>query len=105
MPRRHRTGTLTIMVASLGVGAWALVSAQRPPGPSRAISWEKAREAIGKYRPVPDHSGLVEVDNSLPPGVDAEDLPALCRARDQAIEHARSVGTSALAEIGSWQDP
>src|SRR4249920_1006432 len=99
MPRRHRTGRLTIVVAALGVVAWTLVSAQRPPGTSRAISWEKAREAIGKYRPVLDHSGLVEVDNSLPPGVDAEDLPALCRARDQAIEHAKSVAAASLAEI------
>jgi len=105
MPRRHQTGVLTIVIAALGLGAWTLLSAQRPPGPSRAISWEKAREAIGKYRPVPDHSGLVEVDNSLPTSVDAEDLPALCRARDQAIEHARSVGAAALAELGSWQDP
>ena len=101
---RRRRGSLTIVVASLGVGAWTLVSAQRPAGPSRAISWEKAREAIGKYRAVPDNSGLVEIDNSLP-AVDAEDLPALCRARDLALEHARARAATALAEVGTFEDP
>ena len=90
-------------VLTLVAAAWTVVGAQRSP--TRGVSWERAREAAGKYRTVADHSGLVEVDNALPADTDAEDLSALCRARDRAIETARTTGASNLAAIGADQDP
>ena len=51
-------------------------------GPQRTVNWNRALDAVAKYRPVVDVSGLVEVDAQIPQGVDAE-----------ANELARSTGT------------
>ena len=91
-------------IALLSSAMWTLLGAQQPrakPG----VSWERAREAAGKDRTVLDNSGLVEIDNSLPPNVDAEDLSALCQARERAIEIARAAGASNLSAVGTEQDP
>ncbi len=102
MRRRPWTGRIACSLA-LVAAAGAVIVAQRPPG--RGVSWERAREAIGKYRAVTDHSGLVEIGNSLPPDTNAEDLAGLCRSRERAIEIARSTGTATLAATGTNQDP
>jgi hypothetical protein len=91
-------------IALLSSAMWTLLGAQQPRA-KRGVSWERAREAAGKYRTVLDNSGLVEIDNSLPPNVDAEDLPALCQARERAIEIARAAGATNLSAIGTEQDP
>ena len=41
---------------------WIALHAQQPPSSERAVNWERARQAISKYRPIIDNSGLVEVD-------------------------------------------
>src|SRR5262245_34141709 len=71
----------------------------------RSVNWERARQAISKYRPVIDNSGLVEVDGQISPSVDAEDLGALCQARKEAIVAARKKGTDALSMIVAGHDP
>jgi hypothetical protein len=83
---------------------WTLLGAQQPRA-KRGVSWEWAGVAAGKYRTVLDNSGLVEIDNSLPPNIDAEDLSALCQARERAIEIARVAGASNLGAVGTEQDP
>jgi hypothetical protein len=71
----------------------------------RAVIWERAREATDRYRTVVDSSGLVDVDSHLSPGVDAEDLQALCRARERAIELARASAEMPLRGLMLDDDP
>jgi hypothetical protein len=71
----------------------------------RAVGWDRARAEIGKYRATFDTSGLVEVDARISPRVDAENLPALCRARTDAVTAARRAGEAALAALPPGVDP
>ena len=71
----------------------------------RAVIWERAREATERYRTVIDSSGLVDVDAHLPPGVNSEDLQALCRGRNRAIEVARASAEIPLRGLLLDDDP
>ena len=94
------------VIASVAAAAFApLVLAQVGTAPQRAVNWDKALAAVAKYRPVVDVSGLVEVDAQIPPGVDAEDLAALCDARRQAVVRAKTAGAQELASYGTGRDP
>ena len=55
------------------------------PATDRAVGWQRAREALSKFRATPDLSGLVEVDARISTRVDTEDLAALCQARKDAV--------------------
>src|SRR6478736_3475769 len=83
----------------------ALSVAHGQQSTERSVNWERARQAISKYRPVIDNSGLVEVDAQISSSVDAEDLGALCQARKEAIVAARKKGTDALSMIVAGHDP
>jgi hypothetical protein len=80
------------------------VLAAAPPQ-DRAVGWERARAEIGKYRATLDTSGLVEVDARISPRVDAQDLPALCQARTDAVTAARRAGEALLAAQPPGDDP
>jgi hypothetical protein len=88
--------------------AFALLVAT--PGATRgqqqsAISWDRAREAITKYRTMVDSSGLVEVGANAPPGVRSDDIQALCTARKQSIERARDFARNGLRSLIPGEDP
>ena len=83
----------------------ALTVAHGQQSTERSVNWERARQAISKYRPVIDNSGLVKVDAQISASVDAEDLGALCQARKEAIVAARKKGTDALSMIVAGHDP
>jgi hypothetical protein len=70
-----------------------------------AISWDRAREAITKYRTMVDSSGLVEVGANAPPGVRSDDIQALCTARKQSIERARDFARNGLRSLIPGEDP
>ena len=74
-------------------------------GGQQAVSWEKARAAIAKYRTVLDSSGLVEVGAQLPPHVRRDDLAALCEGRKEAVRRARQAGESELRGLIPGDDP
>ena len=103
MRRRPRAGRTACSLALVAAAA-TVIGAQRPPRSGRELA-EHAREAVGKYRAVANQLGLVEIGNSLPPDTNAEDLAALCRSRERAIEIARANGTANLAATGTNQDP
>ena len=67
-----------LVVALACAMAVQALAAQVVSGPQRAVNWDKALATVARYRPVVDVSGLVEVDAQIPPGVNAEDLQALC---------------------------
>jgi len=93
------------MVVSLALAlALALVGkAQQEQG--RAVSWDRARAEIAKYRATLDTSGLVDVDAHISPRVDAEDLDALCRARQDAIGAAVTTLRDAVRALPAGRDP
>ena len=91
------------MVVSAGVaGIFALASAQAPP---RTVNWDRARQAMSQYRTVVDSSGLVEIDQHLPTSVDAGNLAALCKARNDAIGIARASAELPLRGLVFDDDP
>jgi hypothetical protein len=79
--------------------AWTLAWDQQ------AVSWDRARESIGKYRTMLDSSGLVEVGTNLPPNVPRDDLAALCAGRQEAVKRARIAGTTQLRSLVPGDDP
>ena len=87
-------GALAVMAA-----AWTLAA------PQQAVSWDRAREAIGKYRTMLDSSGLVEVGSNLPPNIRRDDLAALCAGRQEAVKRAQYAGTSQLRGVVPGDDP
>jgi hypothetical protein len=92
------------LAAALMAGSWLLVHAQ--PAPElRSVIWSRAREAAGPYRTITDASGLVDVDSNVPGNVNAEDLDAVCRARDEAIRRARTWNAQRLLGLGIDDDP
>jgi len=99
--RAHRF-RLAALAAALGLLAGGAPS---PAQESRSVIWEKAREATAQYRTVVDTSGLVEVDSFLPPGVDAENLQALCDGRNRAIGLARANAETQLRALILDDDP
>ena len=84
--------------------ACALTLAGQSPA-DRAVSWDRARAELAKYRTTPDNSGLVEVDARISTRVDAEDLQALCRARKEAVATARRTAEIALRDLPLGNDP
>ena len=95
------------MRGRLGVGLAVVcgVVAAAQVAQDRAVSWDRARAEIAKYRTTLDNSGLVEVDARISPRVDAEDLQALCRARTAAVTDGRRHGESLLAALPPGDDP
>jgi hypothetical protein len=85
--------------------AAACLAAAAQTGGQQAVSWEKAREAIAKYRTVLDSSGLVEVGAQLPTHVSRDDLAALCGGRKEAIRRARLAGETELRGLIPGDDP
>ena len=87
------------MCSALAVmaAAWTLASGQQ------AVSWDRARESIGKYRTMLDSSGLVEVGTNLPPNVPRDDLAALCAGRQEAVKRRTDCRDHAAAQPGSWR--
>jgi FG-GAP-like repeat/ASPIC and UnbV len=71
----------------------------------QGVAWDRAREAITKYRTMLDSSGLVEVGANMAPGVRRDDLQALCTGRRQAIERARDFARSGLRTLVPGDDP
>ena len=96
---RHLAGLLAALCDTLLLAVDGLGQAER------ADIWERAREATERYRTVIDSSGLVDVDAHLPPAVNAEDLQALCRGRDRAIELARASAELPLRALLLDDDP
>ncbi len=72
---------------------------------AQGVSWERARESIGKYRTMLDSSGLVEVGSSMPPNVRRDDLQALCAGRQQAVTRARDSASAGLHSLIPGVDP
>ena len=89
-----RRGLALALAGSLVVG----LAAQREP-PKRAVSWDRARAEIARYRATLDSSGLVDVDACISPRVDAEDLQALCQARREAVTLGRATVQNALTAL------
>jgi hypothetical protein len=79
--------------------------AEAPAAGERAVSWDRARAEIARYRATVDNSGLVDVDAHIAPRVDAEDLQAMCRARQEAIGQARTSAQQALHALPPGRDP
>ncbi len=100
---RSRAVTLLGLTAAF-VGTWVLTWAQ-PAKELRAVVWGRAREAAGGYRTLTDISGLVDVDGNVPKNVDAEDLAAVCRARDEGVRRARTWNEQLTSTLGIDDDP
>jgi hypothetical protein len=100
-PRGSRVLVGLVIAAALG-GLFELVGAQAPP---RTVNWDRARQAMSQYRTVVDSSGLVEIDQHLPTNVDASNLAALCRGRNQAIGIARANAELPLRGLVLDDDP
>ena len=83
-----RRGLLAGLTATFA-GVSILASAQQPKE-LRSVVWGRAREALGNYRTLTDISGLVDVDSNIPKNIDAENLAAVCQARDEGIRRART---------------
>jgi hypothetical protein len=98
-----RRGLLAGLTASFA-GVWILASAQQPKE-LRSVVWGRAREALGNYRTLTDISGLVDVDSSIPKNVDAENLAAVCQARDEGIRRARTWNEQLATALGIDDDP
>ena len=95
-----RHGLALAIVGSFIAG----LAAQREPA-KRAVSWDRARAEVSKYRATIDSSGLVDVDAYISPRVDAEDLQALCQARRDAVKLGRATAQGALAALPRGRDP
>jgi hypothetical protein len=99
-PRRH------ILITAAIAGLATAIPAPEAPGQQKpTVGWERAREFTKQYRTVIDTSGLVEIDSSLPATVDAEDLQALCAARNRAVEIARGGAEQGLRSLLPDDDP
>ena len=85
--------------------AGAVLSPSLAGQATQGVSWQRARESIGKYRTMLDSSGLVEVGSSMPPGVRRDDLQALCTGRQQAVNRAREAASGALQSLIPGVDP
>ena len=95
---------ITLAVALASVAALPGLVAQQPD--QRAVVWTRAQEsASGLYRTITDGSGLVEVDTEYPADVDAEDLAAVCRAKDVAVRRAITRAQQDLRQFGIDDDP
>ncbi|HEX6209542.1 MAG TPA: hypothetical protein VF136_02120, partial [Methylomirabilota bacterium] len=90
------------VAAAAAMAVWPAAGAQE--GGTRAVNWDRALATIASYRTILDISGLVEVDARIP-AVDAEDLGALCDARQTALRLARSAGEADLMALGPFRDP
>jgi hypothetical protein len=100
------TRAVTLFGAVSGaIGLWISASTQPPAAPGRAVSWDRARAEIARFRATPDTSGLVDVDAHIAPDVDAEDLEALCTARRTAIGAARTSAQQGLRALPDGRDP
>jgi hypothetical protein len=99
--------TLLAFAASAiaGIDAWTAPPAQPTAAAGRAVSWDRARAELTKFRATVDTSGLVDVDAHISPQVDAEDLAALCAARRTAIVTARTAAQQALRALPDGRDP
>ena len=91
-------------LTAASVGGWVFAQGQ-PAKELRAVVWGRAREATGSYRTITDISGLVEVDSNVPKNIDAEDLRAVCQARDEGVRRARVLNEQLINAIGLDDDP
>jgi hypothetical protein len=103
-PEARPLRTCAVAVAALA-GGWTAVLAWQPAQQNPAISWDRARQAVGRFRTMLDTSGLVEVDGQLPPNVRHDDLQAMCAARQEAVRKARYHGTTSLRTLIPGDDP
>ncbi len=103
VPRRLGVAMVVSLALALALALTLIANAQQEQG--RAVSWERARAEIAKYRATLDTSGLVDVDAHISPRVDAEDLDALCRARQDAIGAAITTLRDALRALPAGRDP
>jgi hypothetical protein len=85
-------------------GVWMLASAQ-PAKELRSVVWGRAREALGNYRTLTDISGLVDVDSNIPKNIDAENLAAVCQARDEGVRRAKTWNEQLQLGLGIDDDP
>ena len=100
---RSRKALLFGLTAAFA-GTWALTWAQ-PAKELRSVVWGRAREALGNYRTITDISGLVDVDSNIPKNLDAENLAAVCRGRDEGVRRARTWNEQLLTGLGIDDDP
>jgi hypothetical protein len=104
MAASPRLGIPVAFAACVGAALVVAVSFAQSSD-QQAIAWDRARETIGRYRTMPDSSGLVEVGANMPPGVRRDDLQALCTARQQSIARARDYAQAGLRSLIPGEDP
>jgi hypothetical protein len=104
-PMLPRASGVWVRVALACCLAFVLLGMPAPAQQQPTVSWEKAREFTRRYRTVVDTSGLTDIDSSLPQGYNAEDLQELCKARNRAIDIARSGAELGLRGLMLDDDP
>src|SRR5262245_47885076 len=106
---RWMAGALSLVLVVEPALSLRPLRAQTQGDPQRVragtVNWTRARQLLSRFRLPVDTSGLFEVDSELPPTMDAEDLEAMCAARQASITSARRKAEAELQELGRWSDP